>query len=275
MPTHVISLGAGVQSTTMFLMACHGEIAPKPDFAVFADTGWEPRRVYKHLEWLRLKGDEFGIPIIIAQKGNIRDDLLAAVQADVESRDTVRFANFPFFVKNRDGSISMLKRQCTKEYKIEVIQKAIRQHLGYQPRQRIPKGTVIEWIGISTDEIMRVKPSWVPWIEHRWPLIEKSMNRLDCMQWLQRHGYPIPPKSSCIGCPFHDDRLWLEIKRDSPDEWAEAVHVDREIRKLKRFKGEAYLHRSGVPLDQVDLNENQLDLFDDGFINECEGMCGV
>ncbi len=43
---------AGVQSTTMALMAAHGEIAPMPDCAIFADTGWEPKAVYEHLESL-------------------------------------------------------------------------------------------------------------------------------------------------------------------------------------------------------------------------------
>ena len=38
----VHSLGAGVQSTTLTLMAAHGEIGPMPDGAIFADTGWEP-----------------------------------------------------------------------------------------------------------------------------------------------------------------------------------------------------------------------------------------
>lgn len=41
-----LSLGAGVQSTTMALMAAHGEIQPMPDCAIFADTGWEPKAVY-------------------------------------------------------------------------------------------------------------------------------------------------------------------------------------------------------------------------------------
>jgi len=43
----VLSLGAGVQSTTLALMAAEGILA-KPDAAV-ADTGWEPGRVYEHL----------------------------------------------------------------------------------------------------------------------------------------------------------------------------------------------------------------------------------
>jgi 3'-phosphoadenosine 5'-phosphosulfate sulfotransferase (PAPS reductase)/FAD synthetase len=46
----VLSLGAGVQSTTLALMAAHGEIEP-PHCAIFADTGWEPRAVYDHLDW--------------------------------------------------------------------------------------------------------------------------------------------------------------------------------------------------------------------------------
>jgi len=49
----VLSLGAGVQSTTLALMAAHGEVGPMPDCAIFADTGWEPQAVYDHLAWLR------------------------------------------------------------------------------------------------------------------------------------------------------------------------------------------------------------------------------
>jgi hypothetical protein len=48
----VLSLGAGVQSTTMALMAAHGEVGPMPDCAIFSDTGWEPNAVYQHLAWL-------------------------------------------------------------------------------------------------------------------------------------------------------------------------------------------------------------------------------
>ena len=46
----VLNLGAGVQSTTLLLMSIRGEIA-QLDHAIFADTGWEPKAVYQHLEW--------------------------------------------------------------------------------------------------------------------------------------------------------------------------------------------------------------------------------
>ena len=46
----VISLGVGVQSSAMALMAAKGEL-PMPDCAVFADTGAEPSSIYSYLEF--------------------------------------------------------------------------------------------------------------------------------------------------------------------------------------------------------------------------------
>ena len=53
----ILSLGAGVQSSTMALMADAGEFGIKPDAAVFADTGWEPEPVIKHLEYFNYNLD--------------------------------------------------------------------------------------------------------------------------------------------------------------------------------------------------------------------------
>ncbi|MDP5277202.1 phosphoadenosine phosphosulfate reductase domain-containing protein [Chengkuizengella axinellae] len=260
---HVISLGAGVQSTTMLLMACRGEFEPKPDLVIFSDTGWEPKNVYEHLEWLKDEVKKHGIEIAVTNNGNIKEDIVNSIN------DSKRFASLPFFVKNKDGSTSMVRRQCTNEYKIMPVRKAIRNHLGYVPKQRV-KEMVHLWMGISTDEIQRVKESRERWITHRYPLIEKWMTRLDCMNWLQRNGYPVPPKSSCVGCPFHDNHMWLDMKRNDLESWNEAVEMDREIRRLPQFKNEIYLHRSCVPLDQVNFNENQIEMFED-----CTGYCGV
>jgi len=48
----IISLGAGVQSSAMALMAAKGEITPMVDACIFADTGSEPAGVYSFLDWL-------------------------------------------------------------------------------------------------------------------------------------------------------------------------------------------------------------------------------
>lgn len=77
-PLKVLSLGAGVQSTTVLLMSCLGEL-PKLDCAIFADTGWEPRAVYEHLAaWLKGYAAEHGIPVHQVSAGNIRADAMRA-----------------------------------------------------------------------------------------------------------------------------------------------------------------------------------------------------
>ena len=55
----LLSLGAGVQSTTLLLMSLCGEL-PKLDAAIFADTGWEPARVYEHLERITAEAERGG-----------------------------------------------------------------------------------------------------------------------------------------------------------------------------------------------------------------------
>lgn len=265
---HIISLGAGVQSTTMALMAAHGEITPMPDCAIFADTQWEPKAVYEHLRWL-MSPNVLPFPIHVVTAGNIRSDVIAATNTTKQ-----RFVSVPWFLDKKDG-IGMGQRQCTSEYKILPLARKQRELLGYQPRQRIPPNSVSLWIGISMDEAMRMKPARNLWQTHRWPLIEKGINRRNCLKWLADNGYPMAPKSSCIGCPFHSDTQWRELRDNSPAEWADAVEVDRLIRNHPTIKGKQYAHRSCVPLDQADFRTDaeigQMDLFN----NECEGMCGV
>jgi hypothetical protein len=174
----ILSLGAGVQSTTLLLMALHGELEQIPDCAIFADTGAEPERVYRHLQQLEAVANSRGFPIYRVRAGNLRLDLLQA--ASGHSR---RVANPPFFVKGGNPedpqSKGALRRKCTEDYKIEVIIQAIRRLvLGLKPRQHVPRGIQVEqWIGISMDEALRIKPARKKYITNRWPLIEKEMTR--------------------------------------------------------------------------------------------------
>lgn len=255
---NILSLGAGVQSSTLALMAAKGEIAPMPDAAIFADTGWEPRKVHEYLDWL-----EKQLPFPVYRVMH-KDGLLAGLQGNG------RVASVPFFT----GNGGMAWRQCTMEYKVIPVQKKTRELLGYKPRQRIPEGSATMWIGISTDEAIRMKQSKVAWIKHTWPLIDIGMNRDDCIAWFDGKGFPRPPKSSCLGCPYHSDKHWVEMKTNNPDEWEHTVQMDKLIRRRsEKMVQEQFMHRSCKPLDQVDFSmlENQLDMFG----NECEGMCGV
>ena len=269
---NIISLGAGVQSSTMALMAACGEITPMPDAAIFADTQWEGKRVYQWLDWLE---KQLPFPVYRVSKGSLRENLLTNSTGQ-------RFAAVPWHMKMPDGTAAMGRRQCTSEYKIGPIHQKIRELIGLQPRQRGPKHVAVtQWIGISQDEIQRMKMSRHKYIEHIWPLVDKRMNRNDCLKWMERNGYPEPAKSSCIGCPYHNDSQWRDIRDNSPEEWADVVMVDNKIRNhigmnpAKPKRGQQFMHRSLKPLAEVDLStaadRGQLDMFN----NECEGMCGV
>ncbi len=270
----ILSLGAGVQSTTMALMYAHGELSPMPDAAVFADTGWEPAAIYRHLDWL-MSDNVLPFPVYRVAKSSIRDDI---VNKATSGKEAGLFAAVPFFT----SSGGMGRRQCTKEYKLYPIRDESKrlyyEKTGADPRKRIPPGAIECLIGISTDEAARMKPASVKYMVNRWPLIEANMSRRDCLKWMAKHEYPTPTKSSCIGCPYHNDHHWRDMRDNDPEAWDDAVEVDRIIRKggtLRGMKDSQFMHRSLVPLDEVDLRTHDERGQPDLFNEECEGMCGV
>jgi hypothetical protein len=254
-------------------MSCVGEL-PKLDASIFSDTGWEPTAVYAHLDWLRGVSESYGIPLYRVSAGDIRSD---ALHSQVRGKKTggVRWASMPYYTKNKDGTIGAIRRQCTKEYKIVPIEKKLRELVGYKPRQRIPAGTVEQWFGISLDESQRARVSQKKWIDFHYPLIlDKRMTRVDCKNWYPKHGYPVPPRSACVGCPFHSNDEWRNLRDNDPVGWADAVEFDEAIRHMGGMRGEVFLHRDAVPLDDVDLSTPE-DHGQLGFNQECMGMCGV
>jgi hypothetical protein len=271
-----ISLGAGVQSTAMYLMAVEGELTPMPDFAVFADTQSEPAGVYEHLEWLR---DTFGhiIPIHRPSKGSLRDAITNATDPNARNR---RFASVPFWVEGKDGREAPGARQCTAEYKIDVIRRFVREQLGLSKGERAAGKYRVEcWIGISVDEATRAKISRDSWIENRWPLLyDKPMRRGDCLDWMESQGYPRPSRSACTFCPYRGISEWRQMRQDDPASFEDACSVDEMIRVNGTMKGmvnEQFVHRSLRPLREVIEDPNYEDRQINLFENECEGLCGV
>lgn len=271
--THIISLGAGVQSSTMALMAALGEIDPMPTAAIFADTQGEPRSVYDWLDWLE---SELPFPVHRVTAGDLAVDSLELITS--KGGQLYAKTYLPVFTRDETGTIGKIRRRsCTADYKIEPIRKLQRQ-LGEVKRGE-KEIRVVSWIGISLDEATRMKPAHDPWVENRWPLIELRMHRRDCLDWMQAHGYPTPPRSACVYCPFHNDHEWRRLRDEEPDAFAAAVEFERRLQETKaasnNFRTTPFLHRSLVTLDKVDLStpedRGQLNLFE----NECEGMCGV
>lgn len=252
----ILSLGAGVQSTTLFLMACDGLI-PKFDAAIFADTGWESAHTYQLLHELKQKGDGCGIKIITVKAGDVRD---------------VRYKSYPvlmpFYLKNKDGKCGMARRFCTSEVKTNVIVKEIRSMLGLQRYQRADKDSVEMVIGFSFDEIQRSTLAKKRLIVFSFPLItDLKMTREDCEMWLfVNYPHLRVRRSACIGCPYKNNSEWSELKYKRPEEWIQAVEYDKQIRDSTDLFVAGFLHKSRIPLQEADLSiiekPNQLELFE-------------
>jgi hypothetical protein len=279
----VLSLGAGVQSSTVFMMSCLGEL-PRLDAAVFADTGWEPKAVYEYFEWLKEQGEKYGIPIHIVSNGNVKKDCLEVQVAG--KKKGRRFGSMPLHT----GKGGIVRRTCTDEYKIRPLEAFVKYDLmGWKKGQRQPKELVCQrWFGISADEPQRMRQPKTNWETYYYPLCgvefskggihsstDMKIKRRQCLEWMESRGFPQPPRSSCIGCPFHSDAEWRHLRDSSPAEFQEAVEFDKKIRQCAGMRHETFLHRTAKPLGEVDLNTPE-DLGQQSLWgNECEGMCGL
>jgi hypothetical protein len=271
-PIHIISLGAGVQSSTMALMAAAGEILPLPVAAIFADTLAEPASVYCWLDWLE-KQLPFPVHRVTQGEGLAKDALRVRQRQD--GKGSWVPSGIPHYSVNADGSHGHGPRQCTHDFKLAPIMRQARLLMKEHGAKH-----VVQWIGISMDEAHRIKPARIQYATNRWPLIDAGMKREDCLKWMEAHGYPRPPRSACVFCPYHSDTEWRRLKDEEPEEFAKAVQFERDYQAAKAQtvikKGfMPYLHNSRVPLDQVDFStdvERGQGLL---WGNECEGMCGV
>jgi hypothetical protein len=285
----ILSLGAGVQSTTLLMLAADGTL-PALDAAVFADTGWEPAAVYEHLDRLEAEvARPAGIPIYRVSSGRIQDDVL----------DPDKQRSLPAHTRDPEtGEDGMLNRRCTQTYKLTPILRQARLLLGAQTSDPTPcrycdgSGTRVapwrakrddhtpgpcsvcgatgtlarvgqppagvwaeQWIGFSTDEIGRVSDRGdTRYSRSRHPLLELNMSRTQCDAYLKHRGWTSVEKSACIGCPFHGNAEWRRMRDADPESWADAVAFDKAYRTGPGLRHERFLHISRKPLDQAPID---------------------
>ena len=248
----IISLGWGTQSFTLAAMAALGEIEPV-DFAIHADITHERTATYEFAEkwtpWLEERGVKV-VTVSDAPKGQI---------------DTWGGLFIPGYTIC-DNVYGQLRRQCTQRWKIAPIRREIQRLRNRQP--------VEQWLGITTDEVQRMKHSNAKYITHRWPLVEMRMSRWDCIKWLGDRGLGVPVRSACVFCPYHSRAEWRDIRNDKSNDWRDSVKVDELIRKA-RPPYDLFVSDQRLPLPECDFDnledKGQLSLWE----NECDAACGV
>jgi hypothetical protein len=274
-------------------MSLYGDL-PTLDAAVFADTQREPAAVYEHLAKLRREADRHNVPVYTVTAG----DLLAAVTGE-----TGRYVSMPAYTADTHGKRGKVKRQCTRDFKINPIRQKVS-----QLRREAGAARVEQWFGITTDEAGRVKDPDVLYVSHVYPFLDLQatlvkrgsvarhtspvvrrdgwehgpslrMHRRDCHAWLAEHGWGSVPRSACTFCPNRRNAGWRLLRDTDPAAWAEAVEVDERIRTGHGSGGQTrnpvFLHESLLPLTAVDLSTEEERGQQTLFAGECEGMCGL
>jgi hypothetical protein len=253
----VISLGWGVQSFTLAAMVALGELEPV-DAAIHADTTHERSATYAFAALWTAWLQERGVNVVTVVSKNVQPVQMV----------TSQWTDIPAYT-DTGKSLGQLRRQCTGSWKIAALRRWLQANRNGAP--------VEQWIGISLDEWQRMKDSDVKYVTHRWPLIERRMTRHDCANWLRAHDLPVPPKSSCVFCPYHNRAAWQEMASEGGADWHKAVEIDRAIRKV-RPPYDLFIHSSRKPLDSLDLRtpqeRGQMELWAN-WDAECSGVCGV
>lgn len=277
-----LSLGAGVQSSTLALMLAKNQIeGVSVDAAIFADTGNEPQSVYNWLSWLK---EQLPYPVHIVSAGNLGEDSLILRQSKTSGRTYLK-TFVPYHVKKNDGTKGMMMRKCTADYKVRVIERFVKKLVGpkiirdwnrQEKKEPGQEPLVKTLMGISIDEAHRMKQNKTPWIVNDYPLVTYFYSRVRCLEWMMENGYPRPPRSACVFCPYHSDAEWKRLKEKEPLEFERAIRWERNVRQNAKFdetiEGEVFLHASLKPLDQVEFKDSEEN---EGWGNECEGMCGI
>lgn len=247
MAFRIISLGWGVQSWGLAAMSALGELPPI-DAAVHADTGHERSETYafaaRWTPWLEQRG--------------VRVVTVHATDTNVIGKYNDHM--LPAFTTWPNGTPSgRARRECTGLWKLAPIRRWLQANRNKQP--------VDQWLGITFDEVQRMRDSDVQYIRNRYPYIEDldadpgnarfvlrqpPMRRSDVIHWLEDKGLEVPVKSSCVFCPFHDRATWREIKQAGGSDWEQALAADESIRH-QRENYVCYLTRELKPLAECDF----------------------
>lgn len=248
--TQLWASGGGVQSAAIAALIVQGHL--RPDLAVIVDTEREQSTTWAYMDEVITPAlKTVGVTLHRVRKSEFeKKDLYGG-----KDNDTLLIPAFT----TQGGDIGKLSTYCSSYWKREVVK-----------RWAIAQGvTVVDtWLGISVDETQRVQRDKSKKWRTRYPLIERRMNRWECVSLVKRMGWPEPPRSSCWMCPNHTQEEWRDIRDNKPADWQQAIFFDREMRKRDPH---AFVHHDAVPLERADLDDSNGVLF-----KHCDsGMCFV
>lgn len=241
----IISNGMGAQSMLMVVYAVEGLIPAT--LSITADTGSESDCLWNTGERTTAKeyfdrviepyahGVVEAIFIRSLDKGG---DELPPLISLLEQGSP---AGIPFY--GSDGG--QMPQRCTGKYKIRAVRQELRRRGATSARVAL---------GLTMDEIHRMKPSDVRWCQNWWPLIDMRMYRAMVQSELQRRGIPYLVSTQCDMCPHKNAWRWGNTSQEM---------IDRIARIERGFDG-LYFTPFRIPLSEAlerMKDDRQMDMF--------------
>lgn len=204
MLVRVLSYGGGLDSFAMLLDSI--ERRELPDLCVFADVadreGRDPGEwpaTYQHMR-------DHVLPLC-AREG-IEFLWLDTEGSPIRGQRSL----FAYYQHLRKTPLTV-SRMCTLIAKTERIERAV--------AQEFPGRDVEMWIGFEAGEEERIAkdPHAGGTVRkdgsrrtNRFPLAERGFCRCRCETYVRRLGFPVPPKSACVFCPFSSRRDFRRLR---------------------------------------------------------------
>lgn len=240
--------GGGTQSGAIATLIGSCKL-PKPDLCYMTDTGRERSSTWPFVEeFIKPQLARVGCTLNIVPASNFTS--LQLIRSE-----TILLPGYT----THSGSVGKLSAFCSGKWKRDVAERYMRS-LGVV--------TATNWLGISTDEVRRVRNQHRGWLKLWYPLIfSERMSRLDCVQLIKSAGWTgTIPHSACRICPNLSDDEWLDMRENWPEDFADACQTDRDLRAIDPHW---WMHPSCQPLSEVDFGAQKSMFADRG----CTGGC--
>jgi hypothetical protein len=271
----IISYGGGVQSTALCVLATQGKIG-QIDAALFANVGDDsehPSTITYVREVMIPWCAERGLSVHelkFTRKGGEIETLMQRMNREMKASGT---SGIPMRLM---PSGAPAKRNCTYDFKVEVISKWLKAH-----------GVTVNdpaevCIGFSTDEAHRISNKRSAKFEEAvYPLLDLRLSRTDCKRIISLAGLPVPPKSACFFCPYRRMYDWSKMRRDAPDLFAVCVDLEKRLNEHRKDHGKTLMYltdkgaQKNLPIDAVvPIMQDDLLGLEDPDADSCdEGYC--
>jgi hypothetical protein len=261
---HINSISCGQGAPSLFLLVLAGEGYFPADVVIVADTGWETDMLWSNGQRSDAKDFFFQVTKPLAESYGLSAAFVRSSRRNgtpyppIPEMQLPGKEDIPFF-GSKGGR---LHQSCTSKWKIQAIRQELR---------RRGATTATSYLGLTLDEVHRLKPNDVEWEDLAWPLVGyptrdnwiRRYRRADANEALAKRNIPYIVYSQCDGCPHKDYARWMNNR---PETVAELAVFEAQ------WQGQQYLTNRRKPLPEAlmdmmngNSSNGQLDLCDNGY----------